>query len=291
MGACAKDRVCVFWLDFFPQKDNYMSTIKQIYNEHKFMGKQIFMLAKSDLFKTYRGAALGWAWAIIQPAMTLFVFWFAFSIGLRHGKPIAGYSYFSWLLAGFLPWFYMRTLIPGGAGCIRRYKHLVTKMKFPVSIIPTYVNMSAFVVHLMLMFITVVYFTLTGHSPDIYYLQLPLYMLMMFVSFTAWSLFAGMLSCISIDFQNLVKSFSTVVFWMSGIIYDVNDIVNPTIRLILKFNPVTVIATGYRKVFIYKEWFFEDKVEMLCYAVSLIVTIIGALWAYKKLRKEIPDVL
>lgn len=249
------------------------------------------MLAKSDLLKTYRGAALGWAWAIVKPGMTLFVFWFAFTVGMRQGKPIAGYPYFSWLLAGFLPWFYMRDLIPGGASCIRKYKHLVTKMKFPVSVIPTYVNLSALVVHLIIFAVTVAYFTLTGHAPDKYYLQLPLYMLMMFVSFTAWSLFAGMLSCISIDFQNLVKSFSTVVFWMSGIIYDVNDIVNPTIRLILKFNPVTVIATGYRKVFIYKEWFFEDKVEMLCYAVSLIVTIIGALWAYKKLRKEIPDVL
>lgn len=255
------------------------------------MGKQIFMLAKSDLFKTYRGAALGWAWAIIKPAMTLFVFWFAFTIGMRHGKPIAGYSYFSWLMAGFLPWFYMRDLIPGGAGCIRRYKHLVTKMKFPVSVIPTYVNLSALAVHLVLFVVTVAYFTLTGHAPDKYYLQLPLYMLMMFVSFTLWSLFAGMLSCISIDFQNLVKSFSTVVFWMSGIIYDVNDIVHPTVRLILKFNPVTVIATGYRKVFIYKEWFFEDTTEMVCYAISLIAITIGALWAYKKLRKEIPDVL
>ncbi len=268
-----------------------MSTIRQIINEHRTFGKQIFMLAKSDLIKTYRGAALGWAWAIVKPAMTLFVFWFGFTVGLRGGQPIAGYPYFLWQLAGFLPWFYMRSLIPGGAGCIRKYKHLVTKMKFPVSVIPTFVNISELMVHLVLLAITVALFLIFGHTPDKYYLQLPLYMLMMFVSFTAWALFAGMLSCISADFQNLIKSMSTAIFWMSGIIYDVNNIQNVYIRTILKFNPVTVIATGYRKVFIYKEWFFEDKVEMLCYGISLLATLILAIWAYKRLRKEIPDVL
>lgn len=268
-----------------------MSTIKTIINEHKELGKQLFVLAKSDLVKTYRGAALGWAWALVKPAITLFVFWFAFTVGLRHNKPVEGFPYFFWQLAGFLPWFYMRDMIPGGAGCVRKYKHLVTKMKFPVSTIPTFVNLSHLLVHLALLVLTITIFVAAGHRPDIYYLQIPVYMLMMFVSFTAWSLFAGILSCISVDFHNLVKACSTAIFWMSGIIYDVNSINHFYIRTLLKFNPVTVIATGYRKVFIYKMWFFEDPIEMMCYTVSLITTILLALWAYKRLRKEIPDVL
>lgn len=268
-----------------------MNTLKQIIEEHKALGGQLFMLAKSDLVKTYRGAALGWAWAIVKPAITLFVFWFGFTIGLRHGRPVEGFTYFHWQLAGFIPWFYMKDMIQGGAGCIRKYAHLVTKMRFPVSGIPTFVNLSELMVHFVLLFITVLFFIVTGHAPDIYYLQLPLYMLMMLVTFNCWSLFSGMLSCISKDFQNLVKSMGTAIFWMSGIIYDVNSIENPYIKIALKFNPVTVIATGYRKVFIYKQWFFEDKVEMLCFTISLIANIVLALWAYKKLRKEIPDVL
>lgn len=268
-----------------------MSTLREIIDEHRSFGKQIFMLAKSDLVKTYRGAALGWSWAIIKPTLTIFVFWFGFTVGLRHGGPVAGYPYILWQIAGFVPWFYMRALIPGGAACIRKYKHLVTKMKFPVSVIPTFTNISELIVHLAMVAITIVIFAITGHMPDRYYLQLPLYMLMMFISFTAWSLLAGVLSCISKDFQNLVRACSTAIFWMSGIIYDVNTVANPYIRFALKLNPVTTVATGYRKVFIYKEWFFEDKTEMLCYAISLIVTVVFALWVYKRLRKEIPDVL
>ena len=268
-----------------------MEAVRTIINDHIVYRNQIMMLARSDLIKTYRGAALGWAWAVIKPMVTLFVFWFAFTIGLRAGKPIAGYPYFLWLVAGMLPWFYMQELITGGAGCIRKYSHLVTKMKFPISIIPTYFNISHLYTHFILLAITIVLFMAFGYMPDIYYLQIPLYMFMMFAFFTVWSLLSGLLSAISKDFMNLVTAFSTAIFWMSGILYDVDRIKHDWVRLVLKFNPVTVISSGYRKAFIYKVWFFEDAVEMGCYCITLIAFTFFALWAYRKLRKEIPDVL
>ena len=268
-----------------------METIRTIINEHISFKAQIFNLAKSDLIKTYRGAALGWAWALIKPMITLFVFWFAFTIGLRSGKPVEGYPFFLWLESGFLPWFFMSELITGGAACIRKYSHLVTKMKFPISIIPPYVSMSHLYTHIFLCVVTVVLFMCFGYMPDKYLLQIPLYMLMMFMFFTVWALFAGLLSAISKDFQNLVGSLSQAIFWMSGIIYNVDTIQHDWVRLLLKFNPVTVISSGYRKAFIYKQWFFEDKIELLCYCVTLLVFTMGALWAYRRLRKEIPDVL
>ena len=268
-----------------------LETIKRIIGEHKLYKNQMFLLAKSHLLKTYRGAALGWAWAVIKPSVTLFVFWFAFTIGLRHGKPIAGYPYFLWLVAGFLPWFYMRDLITGGASCIRKYKHLVTKMKFPISIIPTFFNIANLYTHFALLAISIILFICFGFMPDKYLLQVPVYMLMMFMFFTVWALLAGLLSCISKDFQNLVVAFSSAIFWLSGIIYNVEDIQTGWIRVLLKFNPVTVISSGYRDSFIYKRWFWEDKVSLACFSVTFIVFTILALKSYKDLREEIPDVL
>ena len=266
-------------------------TIKLIYEEHKSFGRQIIMLAKSDLIKTYRGAALGWSWAIIKPLVTIFVYWFGFTIGMRHGKPINGYPYFLWLLAGFLPWFYMRDMILGGAECIRKYKHLVTKIKFPISTIPTFTSLSNLIVNAVLFCITMTVFLIWGARPDIYLLQIPVYTLMMFAFYTSWGLFAGLMSAMSKDFLNLVKSFVHAIFWLSGVLYDVNKIRHPWIRTLLKFNPVTVISSGYRKSFIYKEWFWEDKIELLGYFTTFFIVTILGLWAYKKLRKEIPDVL
>lgn len=268
-------------------------TLALIIREHKELGlRQILKLAKAELNRQYRGAALGWAWAIIKPMLTLFVFWFGITIGLRYSKPVNGYPRFLWNMTGFLPWFYMRALIPGGAACIRQYKHLVTKMKFPVSVIPTFNSVAELYIHLVLMALTFLVFAIFGYfRPDIYLLQLPLYLIFMFLSFTLWSLFAGMVGAISKDFHAFIKSISTAIFWFSGIIFDINGIHNSTLRHILKINPVAFFAMGYRNVFIYKRWFFEDKFALAMYCITLTLTFVGAMWAYKRLRKEIPDVL
>lgn len=268
-----------------------MKTIKTIIKEHYEWKNQILKLAKSDIIKTYSGAALGWAWALIKPTITIFVFWFAFSIGLRQGGDIAGVPFALWMIAGIVPWFYMSDMITQGAGAIRKYRFLVTKMKFPVSTIPTFVAISKLMVHFVLIIITIIIFIIKGLYPDVYYLQLPIYMLFMILFFMVWGLFSSMLSAISNDFLNLVKSITTAVFWMSGIMWDVNKIHLDWIQTILYFNPVTYIATGYRNVFIYKIWLWEQPEQLLIFGVVYIVMVIAAIWSYRKLIKEIPDVL
>ena len=114
---------------------------------------------------------------------------------------------------------------------------------------------------------------------------------MMFLFFTCWGLFSGVLSAISKDFLNLVKAMTTALFWMSGIIYNANGIDQEWIKNILLFNPITLIANGYRNCFIYKQWFWETPQELLNFAIVYLIMIILAVRSYRKLRKDIPDVL
>lgn len=233
----------------------------------------------------------GWIWAIIKPAVTIFVYWFAFTIGLRGGQNIGEYPFFLWLIAGVVPWFYMSEIIVDGSNCLRKYNYLVTKMKFPISTIPTFVNISKFIVHLILMAIVILIFILFGFKIDIYLLQLPFYMLIMFCFFNLWGIFSSMLSAISKDFLNLVKSFVTALFWLSGIIWDAEGITITWLRRFLNLNPITFIVNGYRNCLINKIWFWEQPKRLLYVVVFLSTMLILALWAYKKLRKEISDVL
>ena len=113
----------------------------------------------------------------------------------------------------------------------------------------------------------------------------------MFLFFTSWGLFAGLLSAISKDFLNLVKSLTQALFWMSGILYDASSIDNEVIKGVLLFNPVTIIANGYRNVFIKHLWFWEDWQQLVNFAIVYIVMVILSLWAYKRLKKDIPDIL
>lgn len=269
-----------------------MSNFTQILKDHKEYRQQIFKLAKADLVKTYRGAALGWSWAIIKPAVTVFVYWFAFSIGIKDaGQSVNGFPFFLWLIAGLIPWFYMNDMLNQGTDSIRKYSYLVTKMKFPVSTIPTFVSISKFMVHLILLAITIFIFIFMGYTPNVYILQLPFYMLLSFAFFTIFSLFSSLLSSMSKDFSNLIKSFITAIFWLSGIIWNVNKIDIGWIKTILMFNPITFLVEGYRNCFINQTWFWEEPNRLLYFGIILIALIAIAMWTYKKLRKEIADVL
>lgn len=269
----------------------YGATLVDIVREHRDYRKQIFQLAAVDLMRTYRGSALGWLWAVIKPSVTIFVYWFAFSVGLRAGKDVGGFPFFLWLVAGIIPWFYMSEMLTQGSTNFKRYDYLVTKIRFPVSTISTFVSLSKLYVHIALLLIVVVLFILFGYPVDVYFLQLPVYVALMFVFFTMWSMFASLLSAMSKDFANVVSSFVMAIFWVSGIMWDVNQISDPVLSKVLLFNPVTFLANGYRNVFIYKRWFFQDTFALMAFLIMLAGMFGLALYTFHRLRRDIADVL
>lgn len=271
--------------------DGPLKTARTVVADHIAYRKQILKLAGSDLRRTYRASALGWAWAIIKPLITIFVYWFAFSIGLRRGGDISGYPFVLWLIVGIVPWFYMSEMFTLGTECILRNRYLVTKMKYPVSTIPTFTSISKFSVHFILVLITILVFLITGNPITIYIIQLPFYMLCNFLFCTGWALFAAPIAAISTDFSNLVKSFVTAIFWLSGILWQVESMDNKLARLLLKMNPVTYICNGYRNCFIYERWFFEQPKQLLCFALILVVLYSLGIWSYRRTRQEMADVL
>ena len=56
-------------------------------------------------------------------------------------------------------------------------------------------------------------------------------------------------------------------------------------------NPVTYLIGGFRNCFINKIWFWQQPKRLLYFVIVTIILLILALWEYRKVRKEIPDVL
>lgn len=272
-----------------------MSIVSEIYHEHADYLEQTFKMAKTDLVRTYRASALGWFWAIIKPVVTIFIYWFAMSIGLRSGgdRIVNGvtYPYFLWLVSGLVPWFYMSDMLNRGTDCMRKYRYLITKIHYPVSTIPTFVSLSNMGVQCILLAVVYIIFCAMGRFPGIFTLQILLFILFTFLFFTSWSLFAGPISALSQDFSNLVKSFVFALLWISGIFYDVGSLHNKWVVYILRANPITYLATGFRESFMRDSWFWEHPVRLAVFLAELLLMMLLSWWSYKKLRKEMPDVL
>lgn len=263
----------------------------EIINEHRKNISLILTMTWTDLVRTYKGSKLGWFWAILKPSFKIAIYYFMLAIGLKASKDMFGFPYFLWLVVGIIPWFYINDMLFQGSESIRKYSYLVTKMKFPLSAIPTFTSISRFIVHIILMLITILIFIFSGNRLDIYIIQLPLYMFFMFVFFTVLNEILSLLSAVSKDFLNTIKSSVFAVFALSGVIWDIASIDNPVLKVLLKLNPVTFIVNGYRNCFIKKIWFWEDYISLISFIVIFLICVVLSTICYKKFKKLIPDLL
>ena len=279
----------------------------QIYKEHCHFGKQILLLAKNELIKKYKGAVIGPLWSVVKPLFTLFVYWFAFEVGLRKAGNVTvalngsevEYSRFLFMLVGFIPWFFINESIVEGAKSIRINRQFVTKVSFPVSTIMTYTQVARLYVHMFLTVLMYLYITFVGGkidgvsggvAPSLYNLQVFFYMPLMFLFFLVLSWSTAPMSAFSKDFENMIISIMSGVFWLSGIIYNSYDLPD-VLRRIMLFNPINFFANGYRNAFIYHRWFWEYPTELYIFIAEFILLIALGIFNYNRLRKKLPDVL
>lgn len=265
--------------------------LSKIFRDHKQAGRQLFWLASLDVKKTYSGSILGWVWAIIKPTVMIVVYWFVLSKGLRAGNTIEGVGYFSWLVAGMLPWLFIKDILTAGTRCFRRYKYLVSKVKFPIITIPTFISISAMFVHLILGVIVVAILLVQGNVIPVQVVQIPIYLLLMMIMMTSWSLLVGPIATISKDFESLIGTITQALFWMSGVLFSIQTLSDGPIKSILLLNPFNYIIEGYRKSLLYGEWFYEDLWSLSKFMITLIVIVILSLYVFKRAHNYMVDSL
>ncbi len=56
-------------------------------------------------------------------------------------------------------------------------------------------------------------------------------------------------------------------------------------------NPINYFVNGYRKAFIYHEWFFEYSTETIVFLLEFLLIAILGMYNYKRFRTKLPDVL
>lgn len=275
------------------------SELVSIYKEHLHFGRQIFLLAKNELIKTYKGAVIGPLWSVVKPLFTIFVYWFAFQLGVRGngnvpvelGGQTVEFDRFLFMIVGFIPWFFINESILSGAKSIRMNRHFVTKVSFPVSTIMTYTLLSKLFVHLLLSLLMYVYVIFQGGGVSLYNLQFFLYCPLMFVFFLALSWSTAPMSAFSMDFQNVIISIMAGIFWLSGIVYNSYDMPYEWLNKVMLFNPINFFVNGYRNTFIYNQWFFERPLEVIIFLGEFLLIFILGNFNYKRLRKRMADVL
>ena len=266
------------------------TTFLQVLHDNWVWRNQAWALAKIDLVKTYRGAALGWIWLFVRPAVYIGVYYFTFSVGMRSAKPINGMPFLLWMAAGVFPWFFMSDMIGSGSNVYRRYPFLVNRIRFPLSVISTFYTVSKMIVLAGTMLFTILICFILRIRLTVYLLQLPLIFLLMIYFWTMWSIWLSPLSAISRDFSKLISTLTTPFFWLSGVIFNLNQM--PELgQTILLYDPVAWACKAVRYCFIDFVWIWERPRDLGAFLLLCVVVTVLAMHSYSRLHKEVPDVL
>ena len=269
---------------------NFTDSIKVVVSEHIKNSFQIANMAIKDLKKQFSGTALGIMWPFVKNLIFVFAYWFTMEVGLK-GSSNVGFPYIAWLVVGLVPWFFIRDTLVPAASSIRKNRYLVTKMVFPASIIPTYKVLSGFISSFIFMAVAFIICIIYGIYPDIYALQIIYYAIAAFMLLSSISLTTSALVVVSRDIEFFLNSIIVLIFWISPILWPIENIKNNLLSKIVKLNPFFYVIQGFRESLLYHKWFWESPVLSLYFwSVVLIFFFIGV-FIHGKLRDYFADIL
>src|SRR5699024_9469845 len=130
--------------------------------------------------------------------------------------------FFAWLLAGFFLWIFCYQSIIKGSKAIYSRLRMLSKMNFPMSVIPNFVIFFIFFFHFFFFFIFLVMSIVIIHfivyHITIYYLQFIYFIFAAMCMLFAISLITSTLSTIVRDFHMFLNSTLRMLLYMSGVL-------------------------------------------------------------------------
>jgi teichoic acid transport system permease protein len=267
-----------------------LTSLKEIAGSHIRYGRRLGHAAIATLQEKNLSTVLGWFWLFANRMVYVFAFALALGIGLRQAKIAAGDSpYLIWLMAGIFTCNFITSMLGSGANVFSSRKKVIKQNLFPLSTTPTQVVLPQFIIMLIFFVLLMIYSVIRGEFPNIYWLQFPVILVLMFMFFYFFSLLASCFCALSKDVHNFIRIIKTPLFWVSGVIFDVSGVDIPAFKVFLLVNPVTFFVNALRDTFCFDSWFFLNIRALLCFGIVFLVIMILALHFYNVLKVEVCD--
>jgi ABC-type polysaccharide/polyol phosphate export systems, permease component len=133
----------------------------------------IWKLSIYNIKSQYANHYLGAFWNILQPLLQVAIYYLVFGLGLRGDRAdVEGLPFIVYLISGLFPWLFIQQGINSASNAIQGQLSLVTKMKFPASVLLSTSILNALFNLLLVTSIVVGISLWNGYSEPIHYLGL-----------------------------------------------------------------------------------------------------------------------
>lgn len=254
----------------------------------------IWKLAKNDFKKRYAGSYMGALWALVQPVITVVMYYIVFDKIMGNGggglRDSGDVPFVLFLTAGLVPWFYFNEAWTNATNALREYDYLVKKVVFKISVLPIIKAIAATFIHVFFVVILLIVAAVYGYYPTWYALQLPYYSLCLFIFVLALSYTTCSVVVLFKDLSQIINIILQIGIWATPIMWNIDSLA-PGWKVFFKINPLVYIVNGFRDSVYGKQWFYEDFFSMMYFYVSTAVLFgIGAV-IFKRLKVHFADVL
>ena len=251
----------------------------------------IWKLAKNDFKKRYAGSYMGVMWALVQPVVTVLMYYIVFDKLM--GSPGRGDDsapFVLFLTAGLVPWFYFTEALNSGTNALLEYNYLVKKVVFKISILPIIKIIAATFIHVFFVFVLLVVAACYGFFPTVYTIQLVYYSFCLFVFVLALCYSTCAVVVFFRDLAQIINIMLQIGMWATPILWNM-EVLSPVWVTILKINPLVYIVNGYRDAIYGQRWFWQDFFStMYFWIVTVVLFGVGAA-VFKRLKVHFADVL
>ncbi|MGA2243450.1 MAG: ABC transporter permease [Verrucomicrobiota bacterium] len=274
-------------------------------------------LAWRDLLIRYKQTAVGVAWAVLRPFLTMLVLTLVMKVTKLEGDKVSPIPLF--VFCAMLPWQFFSTALSESGTSLITNSNLISKVYFPRLVVPASSVITSFVDFLIagafMVFLMLVYWLMALYRfpPPGHLLALPIFMLLTFGASFGVGLWIAALMVKYRDFRFVVPFivqfglYAAPVFAMTANIPDrlpatlpekwhwlqwvspaLLDWVNP--RLIYSLNPVVGIIDGFRWCLLGgpNALYWPGQAASLAGVAVLIFT---GLWYFRKTERSFADII
>ncbi|MBN2374678.1 ABC transporter permease [bacterium] len=202
-----------------------------------------WFLAWRDILVLYKQTAIGIAWAVFQPVVTMVVFTLIF--GNLAKLPSNNASYAVMTFAALLPWQFFSNAITKSSNSLISSQNLITKVYFPRIILPASATISG-AVDFMISFVVLIGIMVWCKAPfRLSMFLLPLFFLFAFFAAFGAGLWLGALNVKYRDVNYVVTFLVRLGMYISPVGF-ISSVIPQRWRFVYSLNPMVGVIDGFR---------------------------------------------
>lgn len=246
-----------------------------------------FFLAWRDILVRYKQTAIGIAWALLRPFLTMVIFTWVFSKLAK--LPSDGVPYPILVFAALLPWQFFSNAFTEAGNSLISNANMISKVYFPRLVIPASAVIVSFVDFLLSGIILLGLMLWYGFYPDWRILTLPLFIFIAFSAAMGAGLWIAALNVKYRDFRYIIPFVVQLGLYVSPVGFS-STIVPQQWRLLYSINPMVGVIDGFRWAILGGNTQLYWDGFILSSSLVLLLLITGILY-FRKTERRFADLI